>query len=280
VVAKSKRAGGIFDETTFDKILEGCGFAIVERQSFLDRFTLPKRTGWNTDFPPRCDKSDVYPWRFRRQLSLLTRPLVQLTAEPRTWYVSVPMLDHAITYFVGHVSEGTLPEVFFASPEMRRYVGDCAHARGHDFAKKVEAVFAGVGLKTKLEVEMSTLGASKKDGLGDVDVLAWDVARGRVYIVECKCLRVAATIREVVQRLEDFKGDKKEKDSLGKHLRRVDWLKKNIPNVARYTGVLEKKLTLVPLLVTNETVPMQFFKEMNGFPVTQVVPFADLSRKL
>ncbi len=280
VVAMSKQVDGIFDEPTFDKILEGCGFAAGERQSFLDRFTLPKRLSWNADLPPRCKEADVFPWRFRRQLSLLTRPLVQLTAEPRTWYVSVPMLDHAIAYFVGHVDEGNLPETFFASPEMRRYVGDCAHARGHDFAKQVEAVFTGVGLKTKLEVEMSALGASKKEGLGDVDVLAWDVARGRVYVVECKCLRVAATIREVVQRLEDFKGDRKEKDSLGKHLRRVDWLKKNIPQLARLTGVLENNLKLVPLLVTNETVPMQFFKEMNDFPAAQVVPIADLAKQL
>lgn len=280
VVAASKQVGGVFDEPTFDKILESCGFEVWQRQSFLDRFTLPKRTSWNADLPPRCKEADVFPWRFRRQLSLLTRPLVQLTAAPHAWYVSVPMLDQAITYFVGHVDEGNLPESFFASPEMRRYVGDCAQARGHDFASKVEAVFAGAGLKTKLEVEMSALGASKKDGLGDVDVLAWDVARWRVYVVECKCLRVAATIREVVQRLEDFKGDRKEKDSLGRHLRRVDWLKKNIPQLARYTGVQENKLKIIPLLVTNETVPMQFFKEMTDFPAAQVVPLSELRRKL
>ena len=127
---------------------------------------------------------------------------------------------------------------------------------------------------------MGVFGALKKDGLGDVDVLAWDATRGRVYIVECKCLRVAATIREVVQRLEDFKGDRKEKDSLGRHLRRIDWLKTNIGQLARYTGVPESKLKLVPLLVTNETVPMQFFKEMNDFLAAQVVPLADLSGKL
>jgi hypothetical protein len=280
VVAMSKQAGGVFDEPTFAKILEGCGFSAAERQSFLDRFTLPKRASWNADLPLRCKEADVFPWRFRRQLSLLTRPLVQLSNTPRTWYLSVPMLDQAIAYFVGHVDEGNLPETFFASQEMRRYVGDCAQKRGHDFAVKVEAVFVAAGLTTKLEVEMSAFGASRKDGLGDVDVLAWDAARGRVYVVECKCLRVAATIREVVQRLEDFKGDRKEKDSLGRHLRRVDWLKKNIPQLARYTGVQENKLKLVPLLVTNETVPMQFFKEMNDFLAAQVVPLADLSKKL
>jgi hypothetical protein len=81
---KHRTAGGPFTEPQFHAFLRLCGFSNREAESFLDRFTLPIRTAWDADLPPRCQKHDVYPWRFRRQLSLLTRPLVQLSKSPRS----------------------------------------------------------------------------------------------------------------------------------------------------------------------------------------------------
>lgn len=188
------------------------------------------------------------------------------------------MIRRACSYVIGNSAEAYFPETFYASPEMRRYVGDTANKRGHDFARQAQEEFAAAGLKSKLELEMTTLGAPKKEGLGDVDVLAWDPSKGRIYVVECKRLRTASSMREVVQRLEDFKGSPKEKDSLTRHLRRLDWLKKNPVALSQLTGIDTTKFRLVPLLVTSETVPMQFFKDMN-FPVDQVVPIKDLSKK-
>lgn len=276
---EAKVAGGQFDEATFSSFFAECGFTETEGAAFLDRFTLPRRSAWNRQLPPRCSEHDVFPWRFRRQLSLLARPLIELTTAPRTWYVSVPLFDRAVDYFISRVSEGDFPEAFFHSLEMRQYVGNQAHKRGHDYAKEVGQFFSAAGFKTKLELEMSTLGASKKEGLGDIDVLAWDSEKSCVFVIECKCLRSSGTIREIVQRLEDFKGKRKEKDSLGRHLRRIDWVGSHLDAIRRYTGITNAKLRIVPLLVTNETVPMQFFKEM-AFPTDQVVPLAELAKRI
>ena len=65
---------------------------------------------------------------------------------------------------------------------------------------------------------------------------------------------------------------------MNRHLRRIEWLKSNLTAVAKYTGLPVLGLKLVPLLVTNETVPMQFFKDMN-FPVSQVVPYENLTKQ-
>ena len=272
-----KTAGGEIREEEFSGILTHCGFTPEQTNALLNRLTLPKRLAWNTELPPRCSEHDVYPWRYRRQLSLLVRPLVELTKSPRSWFLSIPMLEQATSYLVGNVERAYFPEAFFASPEMRRYVGEMANKRGHDFACRVETVFSTVGLKTSLELEMTALGAAKNDGLGDIDVLAWNPAKGHVYAVECKCLRTASSIREVVQRLEDFRGNRKEKDSLARHLRRMDWITAHVEAIAKYTGIVEARIKLMPLLVTNETVPMQFFKEMK-FPTAQVIPFQKLSK--
>ena len=269
--------GGATGEAELFGILGKAGFNKMQSQAFVERFTLPQRASWDGDLPPRCSTQDAYPWRFRRQLSLLVRPLVALS--PNTWFLSIPMVRRACSYVVGNTSNGYFPEAFFASPEMRRYVGETANKRGHDFSRQVQGELTTLGLKSDLELEMSALGAPTREGLGDVDVLAWNPAKGRVYVVECKCLRTASSMREIVQRLEDFKGNRKEKDSLARHLRRIDWIKKNPAAVLQRTGIGVSHLRFVPLLVTSETVPMQFFKDMD-FPIDQVVPIKDLRKKI
>ena len=60
--------------------------------------------------------------------------------------------------------------------------------------------------------------------LGDIDVLAWD-GSGRAYMVECKNLRFAMTVGEIVDQLNRFRGEAN--DELGEHLKRYQWLGQN-----------------------------------------------------
>lgn len=273
----SNRAGGYMLEPEMLTFLQrGCGFSSVQAESFLDRLTLPLRSAWNSDFPPRCRSEDIYPWRFRRQLSLLTRPLVQVSNAPRGWLVSASFFERSIAYFLGNIEDAIFPERFFSSSKMRTYIGQQVNRRGHSFAEKVRDLFKDNGFSFRFEIEMSELGAQKKDGLGDIDVLGWDPESGNIFAVECKHLLPAITVREVVQRLEDFRGDQKAKDSLGRHIRRIDWLKQHPFSLVNVTGIAAEKINIIPALVTNDTVPMQFFKEMN-FPTDQVVSFDGLT---
>jgi hypothetical protein len=275
----SRTPGGLMNEAQFRGFLLHCGFSDREAEAFLHRFTLPIRSAWDADLPPRCQKHDVYPWRFRRQLSLLTRPLIQLSKSPHTWLVSVPMFERSMEYWLGNLERAYFPKDFFQSSEMQSHIGEIVNKRGHEFAQSVGAVFSSAGCRAKVEVEMTELGASKRDGLGDIDVLAWDNVLGLVFAVECKRLLIATTVREIVQRLEDFRGRREEKDSLGRHLRRIDWLSNHVEAVERYTGIPAANLQLIPLLVTSAIVPMQFYSEMR-FPVDQVVPYDDLAKYL
>jgi len=126
---------------------------------------------------------------------------------------------------------------------------------------------------------MTELGAPRKPDLGDVDVLAWSETTGIVYLVEAKRLTPALTVREVIQRLEDFRGDEKRKDSLGRHVRRIQWLEKNLLGIASVMQMAVTDVKPRPLLVTSESVPMQFFRDMN-FPTDQVVPIDELGPRL
>jgi hypothetical protein len=75
--------------------------------------------------------------------------------------------------------------------------------------------------------------------------------------------------------LEEFRGDEKKNDSLRKHIRRVNWLEQNRRGVERITRIPATDIVFHPLLVTSESVPMQFFEEMK-FPTEQVVPADEL----
>jgi hypothetical protein len=126
---------------------------------------------------------------------------------------------------------------------------------------------------------MTKLGAPKNPDLGDIDVLAWRRTSEDVFLVEAKRLTPALTVREVIQRLEEFRGDEKANDSLRKHIRRIAWIEQNLAGVEKLTGIPIARIKSHPLLVTSEPVPMQFFAKMK-FPVGQVVPIDDLKSQL
>src|SRR5439155_15927688 len=110
------------------------------------------------------------------------------------------------------------------------------------------------GYKARTEVSLTELGARRNPDLGDVDVLAWADSATDVFITECKRLTPALTVREVIQRLEDFRGDERRKDRLGKHLARIAWLQKNRTGVQNITGIPAASISFRPLLVTSELV--------------------------
>ena len=98
-----------------DLLRESADMTAAQSAQFLSRFTLPIRSGWDKDLPVRCSKQDVFPWRFRRNLSLLMRPLVQVTTDPVGWMISAPLFEKSARYLAGNIYEGRLPDRFFVS---------------------------------------------------------------------------------------------------------------------------------------------------------------------
>jgi len=275
---ESGELAGVLEEGQMLDLLEK--FAEMKReqgQHFLSRFTLPIRSGWDADLPPRCSIQDVFPWRFRRNLSVLMRPLVQVATNPSRWMVSAPLFEKAAQYLTGNIYEGRLPDRFFSSQKLRSYIGYVVHKHGHAFAEKVADVFRKNDYEAQTKIKMTKVGAPKNPDLGDIDVLAWRRISEDIFLVEAKRLTPALTVREVIQRLEEFRGDEKANDSLRKHVRRIEWIEQNLSGIEKLTGIRAARIK--SLLVTSEPVPMQFFDEMK-FPVGQVIPIDELKSQL
>lgn len=274
------RAGGTLDSRSLRFLLTH-QIALTDRQvdTFLERFTLPIRPGWNRNLPKGCETSDVLPWRYFRGLSVLVRPFVEVSRSPRSFAISAPHLHRWRYYLTRSIVSGHLPDKLFHSQAMKSYLGSIANKRGHEFTKEVAASIQTVLPNQRVEIKLTELGAPAKPDLGDIDVLAWDSSTGLVFLIECKRLKAALTVRQVIQQLEEFRGDQDEKDYLAKHQRRVEWLQANPSDLSKITGIPLDRICWVPLLVTRGRVPMSFVDAI-GFPKEQVVSDQDLAHRI
>jgi hypothetical protein len=173
---------------------------------FLDMVILPIRQRWDDQQPKGFRTRDWYPWRFRRRLSAIARPIIQIDDQHVLY--SPGFLDEGLRYLVDNAYSGDLPADFYRTPEMRAWIGKRTHQRGEQFNDLVLERINKIGFSGRARVLMSQLGVSRDAGdfrQSDIDVLAWSTATGLVLLIECKRLLFAKTIGEIADQLNDFR---------------------------------------------------------------------------
>jgi hypothetical protein len=237
------------ESVSLTQTLTAAGFSETETEGVWRSLVLSPRDRWNAVQRPFRDK-DWFPWRYRRRLSLMTRPFVDL-GDGRVVYAP-GFCEDSFRHSIMECFTGAFDTGYFDTKKMKAYVGAVNARRGLDFNKSVGALFKADGWDVRLEVGMPELGAHRNDASGDVDVLAW---KGNVVCVcECKELLFARNISEVADQLVRFRG--LPGDDLDKHLRRVRFMQSHEKNVTRVTSIGAPRV--VPLLVTSKVAPMQF----------------------
>jgi len=165
---------------------------------------------------------------------------------------------------------------FFTGAQMKAWIGAINNKRGHEFNEEVAEEFRKLGFQARASVQMTEFNVPSEMGdLGDIDVLAWN-GSDKAYIVECKKLRFAMTVGEIVDQLNRFRGEAN--DELAKHMKRFLWLGQHPDRLAK-TIRCYGRLELVPLLVTNTIVPMQFSQDL-PIPSESIMPTGALSQRL
>lgn len=238
-----------------------------EVEGVFSNFILPVRGNWEEAAPPFRSK-DWRPWRFRRKLSLMTRPIIALNDVELIY--APAFCEDSFHHVVMECFTGAFETEYFVTQAMKQYVGKENGRRGLAFNKAVAKLFQDAGWSVRVEVQMTELKAPTNEATGDIDVLAW---RGDcVCICECKELLFARTITEVSEQLARFRG--KKGDDLSKHLRRVEWLKSHGDRFAPIGG--KGTFQFRSLLVTSKIVPMKYTADL---PV-EVFAADDLSAHL
>ena len=228
---------------------------------FLGMVILPMRQRWDDPEPKGFRARDWCPWRFRRRLSAIARPIFQVDDQHVVY--SPGFLEEGLRYLMDNAYSGDIPADFYQTSEMRRWVGRRTHERGEHFNDLVLERVNQLGLSARARVLMSELGVPEGGGdfrRSDIDVLAWSSASGIVLLIECKRLIFAKTIGEIADQLNDFRmgTDPSGKNNLERHRERFNWLDVNRTGLERITGIPASTMKLKPLIVTSRTVPMQF----------------------
>ena len=219
---------------------------------------LCPRDRWDETSLPNATPSDWQPWRFNRRLSVLRRPLVQLSRGDDPAVLLAPSILADALGYMGMVEVGRRPGTLFDSPEMIAFVGRAADRNGHEFTRKVETGLAKLEWKTAREVGLTRFGGD--DSLGDVDVLCWRPSSGVVYAIECKSLRSDSTLGEIGERLSEYAAGTAggKRTPLQKHLDRISFLKDSPKGLSDFTGIPEPQLRLSSGLVTEGVGSLQF----------------------
>jgi hypothetical protein len=246
--------------TLLDARLDGEPIAPRAVTALVEVLTFKSRARWR-DVPLGYDEKDRQPWRFRRRLSLLRKPLVQIDdAVDPTMIIAPGILRDAFAYMFGTFHRGDYPP-WQLRPKMKRWAGISREQIGKEFSAEVAKRLNELGWQTETEVKITKLlRKGFPRNYGDVDVLAWNPATGRVLVIECKDVQYRKTDGEIAEQLADFRGElgsDGKPDLLRRHLDRVELISQHVPEVTRYIG-FDRAPRIESHLVFKNPVPMQF----------------------
>ncbi len=228
---------------------------------FLDEFTMSPRATWRT-VPEGLLSRDISPWRFRRRLSLLKLPILNLSGRgDRERVIAPDVVREALIYQARNFHEGDFDRTYRKSEEMAEWIGGVNNRTGHAFNAEVRKRLEELGWVAEADVKITRLlrkGFGGKN-YGDVDVLAWRPQDNRVLLLECKNLQFKKTFGEIGEQISRFRGEigaDGKPDLLRKHLDRLDVCREHLSAVASFTGIAHPKLEAH--LVFRNPVPMRY----------------------
>jgi hypothetical protein len=138
-------------------------------------------------------------------------------------------------YSFSGLREGTLNNTYWTSDAARAYAGSQGHAMGERFEDEVGERLRKLGLEVWTRRALSWALNMKVDpAFGNIDVLAVDHDRRRVWVIEAKNLRLCRTEIEIASRLVEYRGRTNRRrngrdtpDKMLRHIRRVEFMRDN-----------------------------------------------------
>jgi hypothetical protein len=231
--------------STFLKFLHSCikPISLHNVQQLVSNLSLLSRRKWNqetTELPEGMASKDWYPWNFKRKLSLLSKPLIELdAADDPLILVSPGRVRESIRYLMHNAFYGTFDERNFSSKKMRKWIGNQRNKLGIEFNKSVASKMKELGWEVDNDVLITKILNTKTEcDFGDIDVLAWSEQLGIVLALECKNLSFARTHRELGNQIREFRGlcdSSGKKDRLRKHFDRLNLLALEFDALKRFT---------------------------------------------
>ncbi|MBJ2357050.1 hypothetical protein, partial [Sphaerochaeta sp. S2] len=186
-------------DSLVDKIAVFCDRQLVE--SFLNRFCLQSRNKWS-DIPSEYKLSDIYPWKFQRKLSLVSKSIIR---SGQKLIIAPSLLMESFKYNLISFYEARFSAEQATSLKMKKWIGFKSNQVGMDFNQEVSREFQKFdSMRVYTEVKLTHLLNKKfSEDFGDIDVLVYHETTGLLLVIECKKLHTARNPSEVARQLYD-----------------------------------------------------------------------------
>ncbi|QSZ54353.1 hypothetical protein RI444_08480 [Paenarthrobacter sp. AT5] len=198
--------------------------------------------------------TQVFPWRFNRDLSYLRRPLLRRVSPGGTELVSGRRrLWQTASFWLEQFKTGRLQA---KTKPMKAALNKIRSAKGDSFELAVAASLTAAGL-SGVRSRLNRVGRHdfrNIDGadLGDIDAIGVDQQHRQIYVVEAKDFEVARTPAELANEIDNLLLS--DKAAVKRLALRADWVRRHIPTTLTELGVTAQKgsWTVVPLVIVDE----------------------------
>lgn len=231
------------------KLFSGLNREVSESKIILilDSITLWERAEYLTP-PTGFEKLDIFPWRFNRQLSFIRRPIIM---HGNKYMFGIRNVIYTRKYLMRLIWGGRLKT---NSHKMKDVMSKLRNILGDEFNDRVKNI-----LETypDLQVEKGVskirkqhISDEKNNTLGDIDVFAINQKQKKLFIIETKDFSFSRNPYELAMEQEKvFTGDKA---FLIKHIKRSDWIRKNLKYIINHYGLEDGDWKIVTMFVVSE----------------------------
>jgi hypothetical protein len=237
------------------------GLDIELLKPFLDVFTSYERDSWQS-IPNGFRENDIRPWRFKRRLSLISKPIINID---ENLILAPSLIRKGFAYIIRNSFDASFGDDLFRSKQMKKWIGHKRNIVGHEFNKEAALKFIENGWLAEPDVLVSKILNKKLNfNYGDVDVVAWNKSSGIICLVECKDLDFAKTPGEIARQAYEFRGVNRpngKPDRLKKHLNRVKVLTENVNILRKFLKINEAvPIEIRTIVLFSQVVPMEYMK--------------------
>jgi hypothetical protein len=234
-------SGGVvvMDYEAFVSVMaRGVDVPIDQVHAALGLLALQPRASY-LDPPKPFRRGDVWPWQFNRNLALVRRPFLIREATSEILWGNRTLESAKQHWFDNLILGGRLvlpnDSRFLALKQwLSRFRNSKGNAFNHLVATQVQTI-PGVAVRLQIRKLAGHRLMENGQDLGDIDVLVANPKTRQIIAIECKNFVIARTPLEVKSELETLLGtqETKEKSSVYKHTKRLNWLERNLDVVLK-----------------------------------------------
>lgn len=265
----------INERELFNAVQRDTDFSELEFSSYIKHIAFLERTDILKP-PEGFAKEEVYPWRYNRRLSYITRPIIRIRqGEEYCLLISARHLWMASENIVSNFWAGILK----VAPKYKRIgqlIADQNSIKGKEYREEVyQWLLLNTGMQVfrdEKRIRPRGFFRATKD-FGDIDILAVDNDRKIVYSIECKNTHQSKVAYEYRLELDSYLGTKDKDGLISKHIKRDIWLHDNKEAVLSKLEVTGE-YRILSLVVSKHILPTKFLAR----PAIAILSFYELKK--